>query len=46
MKITVVGAGKLGAATAFSILHQTSADEIVLLDIVTDLAKGQAMDLE
>jgi len=46
MKLTIVGAGKVGAAAGFSVLHQSNLDEIVFIDIATDIAKGQAMDLE
>jgi malate dehydrogenase len=46
MKISIIGAGRVGAATAFSILHSTDADEIALVDIIGDLAKGEALDLE
>ena len=43
--ITIVGAGKVGGATAlFSALRKLS-DEILLLDIVQGLPQGEAMDL-
>ncbi len=43
-KVTVVGAGNVGATVANVLAHQDQAKEIVLLDIVGDLAKGKALD--
>jgi len=42
--ITVIGAGKVGAAAAFAILRSNISD-VTLIDVFEDLAKGEAMDL-
>lgn len=44
MKITVIGAGNVGAASAMRLLEAGLGD-IVLLDIAQDIAKGKAEDL-
>ena len=43
-KITIIGAGAVGAATAFALLTRGEASEIVLIDINTDKALGEALD--
>ena len=45
MKITVVGAGAVGATTADNIASKELCDELVLLDIKEGLAEGKAMDM-
>jgi malate dehydrogenase len=45
MKISVIGAGNVGSITAMR-LAQEGLGEIHLIDIVKDLAKGKALDLE
>jgi malate dehydrogenase len=45
MKITIVGAGAVGASCAEYIAIKDFADEIVLLDIKEGYAEGKAMDL-
>lgn len=45
MKITVVGAGAVGASCAEYIAIKNFASEIVLIDIKEDFAEGKAMDL-
>lgn len=45
MKITVVGAGAVGASCAEYIAIKNFASEIVLLDIKQGFAEGKAMDL-
>lgn len=45
MKITVVGAGNVGASVAEYCAMKELADEIVLLDIKEGFAEGKAMDL-
>ncbi|HKK12245.1 MAG TPA: malate dehydrogenase [Flavobacteriaceae bacterium] len=45
MKITVVGAGAVGASCAEYIAIKNFASEVVLLDIKEGLAEGKAMDL-
>ncbi|MEL6987017.1 MAG: malate dehydrogenase, partial [Bacteroidota bacterium] len=43
-KVTVVGAGNVGATVANVLAHQDVAKEVVLLDLKGDLAKGKALD--
>ncbi len=43
-KVTVVGAGNVGATVANVLAHKDFLKEIVLLDIVGDLARGKALD--
>ena len=45
MKITVVGAGAVGATTADAIARKELCEELVLLDIKEGLAEGKAMDM-
>jgi len=45
MKITVVGAGAVGASCAEYIAIKNFASEVVLLDIKEGYAEGKAMDL-
>ena len=45
MKITVVGAGAVGASCAEYIAIKDFASEVVLVDIKEDFAEGKAMDL-
>lgn len=45
MKITVVGAGAVGASCAEYIAIKDFADEIVMVDIKEGFAEGKAMDL-
>ena len=45
MKITVVGAGNVGATCAESIVRMELANELVLLDIRKGFAEGKAMDI-
>ncbi len=45
MKITVVGAGNVGATCADALAHQRIASEIVLLDIRENFAEGKALDM-
>ena len=45
MKITVVGAGNVGATCANVIAHKELANEIVLVDIKEGLAEGKALDM-
>ncbi len=45
MKITVIGAGNVGASTALRIADQELAHEIVLVDIVEGIPQGKALDL-
>ncbi len=43
-KVTVVGAGNVGATCANVLAHKDIVKEVVLLDIKGDLAKGKALD--
>jgi len=43
-KVTVVGAGNVGATCANVLAHQDVVNEVVLLDIKGDMAKGKALD--
>lgn len=43
-KVTVVGAGNVGATVANVLAHQDYLDEVVLIDIKGDMAKGKALD--
>ncbi|MFD1818332.1 malate dehydrogenase (NAD) [Pseudarcicella hirudinis] len=45
MKITVVGAGAVGATTADNIARKELAAEVVLLDIKEGFAEGKALDM-
>jgi malate dehydrogenase len=44
-KVTVVGAGHVGATVADAIAHKDIVNEVVLLDIYGDMAKGKALDI-
>ena len=45
MKITVVGAGAVGATCADNIARKELAEELVLLDIKEGVAEGKALDM-
>lgn len=42
--ISIIGAGKVGSSAAFNILRSGISD-VVLIDIVENLARGQALDM-
>lgn len=44
-KITVIGAGQVGATTAHLLLLKGIAKELVLVDVVDGLAQGKGLDL-
>ena len=44
-KVTVVGAGHVGATVADAIAHKDIVNQVVLLDIYGDMAKGKALDI-
>ncbi len=44
MKVTVVGAGNVGATVANVLAHKDIVKQVVLLDIKGDLARGKALD--
>ncbi len=45
-KVTIIGAGAVGATTAFALLTRGAASEVVLIDINTEKAKGEALDIK
>ena len=45
MKVTIVGAGNVGATCADAIAYQEMASEVVLLDIKEGFAEGKALDM-
>ena len=45
-KVTIIGAGAVGATTAFALLARGAASEVVLIDINTDKALGEALDIK
>ncbi|MCH2042913.1 MAG: malate dehydrogenase [Saprospiraceae bacterium] len=44
-KVTVVGAGNVGATCANVLAHDNIVNEVVLLDLKGDMAKGKALDM-
>jgi len=44
-KVAIVGAGAVGSGLAFALAQAGIAEEIALVDVNADLAKGQALDL-
>jgi L-lactate dehydrogenase len=44
-KVVIVGSGAVGSGFAFALAQSGIAEEIVLVDVNADLAKGQALDL-
>ncbi len=44
MKVTIVGAGNVGATVANVLAHKDIVEDIVLLDLIGDLARGKALD--
>ena len=45
-KVTIIGAGSVGATTAFALLARGAATEVVLIDINTEKALGEALDIK
>ena len=45
MKVTVVGAGNVGATCAHAIAEKELVNEVILLDIKDGLAEGKALDM-
>lgn len=43
-KVTVIGAGNVGATVANVLAHKDVVNEVVLLDLKGDMAKGKALD--
>ncbi|NNE36010.1 MAG: malate dehydrogenase, partial [Rhodothermales bacterium] len=46
MKVTVVGAGNVGATVAECVARKDMVDEVVLIDIVEGLPQGKALDIQ
>jgi malate dehydrogenase len=44
-KITVVGAGNVGASTALKAAEKQLAEEIILIDVIEGLPQGKALDI-
>jgi len=44
-KVVILGAGAVGSTFAYTLAQSGLADEIVLMDLNRDLAKGQVLDL-
>jgi len=44
-KIAIIGAGAVGAATAYTLAHSGTCHRILLYDIVPEIAIGKAMDI-
>ncbi len=45
MKVTVVGAGNVGATCADVLAYREIANEVVLIDIKEGIAEGKALDI-
>ncbi len=45
MKVTIIGAGAVGSTTAYAILSNKLASEIVLIDVNKNKAMGEALDI-
>ncbi len=45
-KVTIIGAGSVGSTTAFALLTRGAASEVVLIDVNTDKALGEALDIK
>ena len=45
-KVTIIGAGSVGSTTAFALLTRNVASEVVLIDINTEKALGEALDIK
>jgi len=45
MKITVIGAGNVGATTAQRIVDRQLANEVVLVDVLEGIPQGKALDI-
>jgi malate dehydrogenase len=45
MKITVIGAGNVGATTAYVLAQRNIVNEIVLIDVIEGVPQGKALDM-
>lgn len=46
MKISIIGAGRVGSTTAFLLMERKLCDEIALVDILGERVEGEALDLK
>ena len=46
MKISVIGAGNVGASTALKICEKELAEDVVLVDVVEGVPQGKALDIQ
>ena len=44
-KVTIIGAGSVGATVAYTLVATGSVAEIVLIDVNVEKAKGEALDI-
>lgn len=44
-RVAIIGCGRVGATTAFALLHTGQVEEVVLIDTDSARAEGEAMDL-
>ena len=44
-KIGIIGCGNVGATIAYTLMMRTACSELVLIDVNTEKARGEAMDL-
>ena len=44
-KVVLIGAGMVGMSYAYALLNQNACDELVLIDLDRERARGEAMDL-
>ena len=44
-KVSVIGSGKLGSKIAYTIAQRGIADSVVVVDVLADVARGNAMDI-
>ena len=44
-KVTIVGCGFVGSATAFALMQSGLFSEMVLVDVDRDRAEGEALDI-
>ena len=45
-KVTIIGAGGVGATTAYALLARDAATDVVLIDVNTEKALGEALDIK
>lgn len=45
MKVSIIGVGRVGSATAFKLLSEPKLNEITLIDIKEELLEGEYLDL-